>query len=50
MSLTFLRSDVLRVVQAQLIQTYGGLPGVRNENGLESAVGRPKQVHTYTGE
>ena len=50
MSLTFLRSDVLRTVQAQLIQTYGGLPGVRNEDGLESAVARPKQLHNYTGE
>ncbi|MGI4827136.1 MAG: type II toxin-antitoxin system death-on-curing family toxin [Janthinobacterium lividum] len=50
MSLTFLRSDVLRTVQAQLIQTYGGLPGVRNEDGLESAVARPKQMHNYTGE
>ena len=50
MSLTFLRSDVLRTVQAQLIQTYGGLPGVRNEDGLESAVARPQQMHNYTGE
>ena len=50
MSLTFLRSDVLRVVQAQLIQTYGGLPGVRDENALESAVARPKQLQNYTGE
>ena len=50
MSLIFLRSDVLRTVQAQLIQTYGGLPGVRNEDGLEPAVARPKQMHNYTGE
>lgn len=50
MILTFLRSDVLRTVQAQLIQTYGGLPGVRNEDGLESAVARPRQMHNYTGE
>ncbi len=50
MNLTFLRTDVLRTVQAQLIQTYGGLPGVRSENGLESAVARPKQLHNYTGE
>ena len=50
MSLTFIRSDVLRAVHAQLIQSYGGLPGVRTEDGLESAVARPKQVHNYTGE
>lgn len=46
----FLRSDVLRNVQARLIQTYGGLSGVRSLNGLESAVARPKQLHNYTGE
>lgn len=50
MSLTFIRSDVLRAVQAQLIQTYGSLPGVRDENALESAVARPKQMQNYTGE
>ena len=50
MSVTYLRSDALRTVQAQLIQTYGGLPGVRNEDGLESAVARPQHLHTYTGE
>ena len=50
MTVTFLRSDVLRTVHAQLIQSYGGLPGVRSDNGLESAVARPKQLHNYTGE
>lgn len=50
MSLTFLRSDVLRAVQAQLIQTYGGLPGIRDGNALESAVARPRQLQNYTGE
>ena len=50
MSVTYLRSDVLRAVHAQLIHTYGGLPGIRDENALESAVARPKQLHNYTGE
>lgn len=50
MSITFLRSDVLRTVHAQLIQTYGGLQGVRSKDGLESAVARPRQLHNYNGE
>ena len=50
MSITFLRSDVLRSVQAHLIRTYGGLPGVRSESGLESAVARPQHLNNYTGE
>lgn len=50
MSLTFLRADVLRSVQAQLIQSYGGLPGLRSEAGLESAVSRPLQLQHYAGE
>ena len=50
MSLTFLRSDVLRTVHARLIQSYGGLGGIRNEDGVDSAVARPKQLHNYTGE
>ena len=50
MSLEFLRSDVLRTVHAQLIQTYGGLSGIRDDNALESAVARPRQLHRYTGE
>ena len=50
MSVTYLRSDVLRTVHAHLIQTYGGIEGIRDENALESAVARPKQLHHYTGE
>ncbi len=50
MSVTYLRSDVLRAVHARLIQTYGGLSGIRDENALESAVARPRQLHTYLGE
>lgn len=50
MSIEFLRSDVLRTVHAQLIQTYGGLQGIRDDNAFESAVARPRQLHRYTGE
>lgn len=50
MSFTYLRSDALRNVHARLIQTYGGLQGIRDENALEAAVARPRQLHHYTGE
>ena len=47
MKIEFLRADVLRNVQGRIIETYGGLPGVRDENALESAVGRPKNLQSY---
>ena len=50
MSVVYLRSNVLRDVHARLVQTYGGLPGIRDESALESAVARPIQLHNYTGE
>jgi death-on-curing protein len=46
-SLEFVRADVLRKVQGRLIETYGGLPGVRDENALEAAVGRPRNLQSY---
>ena len=50
MSFVFIRGDVLRTVHERLIQTYGGLQGIRSNDGLESAVARPRQLHYYTGE
>ncbi len=50
MSIEFLRADVLRHVQARIIQTYGGLAGVREQGALEAAVGRPKNLQSYGGE
>src|SRR6188508_1304662 len=29
------------------VREHGGLPGVRDENALESALARPQQKHTY---
>ena len=46
----FVRADVLRNVHGRLIETYGGLPGMRDENGFESAIARPRHLHHYTGE
>jgi death-on-curing protein len=45
----YVRGDVLRNVQGRIIQTYGGLPGVRDEGALESALARPANLVHYTG-
>lgn len=50
MKLIHVRADVLRAVHSRLIQAYGGTGGVRDENALESAVARPRQLEHYTGE
>ncbi len=47
MSIQFVRADVLRNVHGRLIERYGGLPGVRDENALESSVGRPRNLEAY---
>ena len=47
MSFEFVRADVLRNVQRRLIERYGGLQGVRDEGGLESAIARPKNLAAY---
>jgi death-on-curing protein len=46
-SLEFVRADVLRNVQGRLIERYGGLPGVRDDGALESAIARPKNLFAY---
>ena len=47
MSFEFVRADVLRNVQSRLIERYGGLQGVRDDNALESAIARPKNLFAY---
>ncbi len=47
MSLQFVRADVLRNVHGRLIERYGGLAGVRDENALESSVSRPRNLEAY---
>ena len=49
MTLEFVRADVLRNVHGRLIQQYGGLPGIRDANALESAIARPENLATYGG-
>jgi death-on-curing protein len=49
-SIEFVRADVLKNVHQRLIESYGGLSGVRDENALESAIARPKNLVAYMGE
>ena len=49
MSIEFVRADVLRNVHARLIDTYGGIHGVRDENAFESAIDRPRNLQAYGG-
>ena len=41
---------VLDAVHGDQVREHGGLPGVRDENALESALARPKQKWTYAKE
>jgi death-on-curing protein len=45
----FVRADVLRNVHRRLIERYGGLSGIRDENALESAIGRSRNLEAYGG-
>ena len=47
MSFEYVRADVLKNVQRRVIESYGGLQGVRDEGGLESAIARPRNLHEY---
>ena len=38
---------VVEAVQFDLIRTHGGMPGLRDEHGLESALARPRQRYVY---
>jgi len=38
---------VVEAVQFDLIRAHGGMPGLRDENGLESALARAQQRHAY---
>ncbi len=49
MTIEFVRADVLRNVHGRLVEQYGGLPGVRDENALQSAIARPEQFAAYAG-
>jgi death-on-curing protein len=44
---TWLRRVVVDAIHADQVRAHGGLPGVRDENVLESALARPQQKHAY---
>ncbi|HYZ61238.1 MAG TPA: type II toxin-antitoxin system death-on-curing family toxin [Acetobacteraceae bacterium] len=44
----FLEPDVVLFLHDQALQAYGGLPGVRDAAGLESALGRPINKWAYS--
>jgi death on curing protein len=41
---------VIQAIHFDLILTHGGMPGLRDETGLESALARPRQRHSYEPE
>ena len=43
----FLTSDDVRTIHDAELAESRGLPGVRDENALESAVAQPRQVYAY---
>jgi death-on-curing protein len=40
----------VRALHARSLEAYGGLPGIRDEGMLESALGRPQNQFAYGGE
>jgi len=45
----FVRLDVLLNVHSRLLEKFGGLPGVRDENALGAAISRPQNLEHYGG-
>ncbi len=48
MSIEYVRADVLMNVHGRLLERYGGVAGVRDANGLEAAVARPRNLAYYS--
>ena len=45
----FLTREIVDAIHEEQIDTYGGLPGVRDENALESAIIAAQNVYHYGG-
>lgn len=43
----FVPLTAVLVMHAELIREFGGQPGIRDRGLLESAMGRPKNLHQY---
>jgi death-on-curing protein len=47
MKLEYVRGDVVRNIHGRLIEKYGGVAGIRDENAFESAIARPRNLHEF---
>jgi death-on-curing protein len=47
--IVWLERQALELLHAEAIADHGGLPGLRDEGLLESALARPKNLHAYEG-
>jgi death on curing protein len=45
--LEFLTREIIDAIHEEQIETFGGLHGVRDENGLESAIAAAENVYHY---
>jgi death on curing protein len=45
--ITWLETAVVFAIHDAQIAEHGGTDGLRDENALESALGRPKNIHAY---
>jgi death-on-curing protein len=43
----FLTREQVDTIHQEQLDDWGGLPGLRNENGLESAIAQPQNVYLY---
>ena len=48
--LRFVTREVAEIVHAEMISQFGGLEGILNAGGLESALARPAQIISHTDE
>ena len=48
-AIVWLERQALELLHAEAIADHGGLPGLRDEGLLESALARPKNLHAYEG-
>ena len=50
MTIRWIPSQAIISIHAELIKEHGGLIGTVNEQGLESTLARPKNIHAYSEE
>jgi death-on-curing protein len=43
----FLTREQVDIIHREQLEAWGGMPGLRNENGLESAIAQPRNVYLY---